>query len=390
MQEDFHYYATYCAAYIAGYSHEDSLAIAYSAQFVDHCSATLLKKVHAPRAAATTQLQSELMEARTDIIGLQDITRIWASFHFLPYDLYAPVKAWSRTYRNKYRLICRPNGDLIVRTVDLAKDKDLESIGLAMHVMADTWAHAYFAGTPSQVINNTDFEFYEVVEDESGKMSDQRVSFRHNPAAKDDIEKHAYTNSINDGSEHSIMNLGHGRAGHLPDYSFIHYKYLPAWGKYDVVDKDNPSDYLHAFCQMIYAMKYLRGYDSASVFEKETYDYDAIAKWKDHIDAILRKRQLDASKEWKAFGEDISGQEIPPFDIHAYQKEYLSAGEESKDQTPLGRFIIAAMRQKSMVTNAIFESGNMLAGISIDYWQNGFKGIKDYKKLTKFLENSRK
>ena len=45
MQEDFHYYATYCAAYIAGYSHEESLEIAYSAQFVDCCTVTLLKKI---------------------------------------------------------------------------------------------------------------------------------------------------------------------------------------------------------------------------------------------------------------------------------------------------------------------------------------------------------
>ena len=45
MQEDFHYYATYCAAYISGYSHDESLDIAYSAQFVDQCSRTLLAKI---------------------------------------------------------------------------------------------------------------------------------------------------------------------------------------------------------------------------------------------------------------------------------------------------------------------------------------------------------
>lgn len=44
MQLDFHYYATYCAAYLAGYSHEESMEICYSAQFVDHCSKTLLRK----------------------------------------------------------------------------------------------------------------------------------------------------------------------------------------------------------------------------------------------------------------------------------------------------------------------------------------------------------
>lgn len=385
MQEDFHYYATYCAAYLAGYSHKDSLTIAYSAQFVDCCSATILKKLHAPVSAATTQLQSELMDARKDIVGLQNITRIWASFHFLPYDLYAPVKARSKTYRNKYRLICKPNGDLIVKTVNLAKNRDLESIGIAMHIMADTWAHAYFAGTPSQVINNTDFEFYEVVDREGQETYESRIHFRHNPVAEDDFDKHLYTNTVNDGSENSIMNLGHGRAGHLPDYSFIHYKYQPAWGNYDVVDKDNPSDYLHAFGQMIYAMKYLR--EETGEFEKEHYDFEAVSDRMEQIQSILRKRQPNASTQWKKLGEELSGQEVIPFDINTYQTEYQNASRDYKDQTPFGRFILAAMRQKSMVTNAIFESGNILAGFSVDYWKKGFRGIRDFKKLITELEN---
>lgn len=381
MQEDFHYYATYCAAYLAGYSHEESLKIAYSAQFVDCCTATILKKNHAPLSAATTQLQSELMEARTDIIGLQNITRIWSSFHFLPYDLYAPVKALSPTYRSKYRLICKPNGDLVARTVELAKDRNLESIGLAMHVLADTWAHAYFAGTPSQVINNTDFEFYEVLKKDDDSSYDRRVTFHHNPVGTDDLEKGIYTNSINNGSENSVMNLGHGRAGHLPDYSFIHYKYQPAWGNYDVIDKDNPKEYEKAFCQMIHAMKYLRG--EVETFEKEIYGLDSMLPWRTRINGILSKRQLDASKDWKAFGEELSGCEVIPFDINTYQVEYQNASQALKDDTSFGRFILAAMRQKSMVTNAVFESGNMLAGFSVDYLKKGFKGMKDFRKIVK-------
>ena len=41
MQLDFHYYATYCAAFLAGYPTEESEEIAYFAQFVDCCSPTL-------------------------------------------------------------------------------------------------------------------------------------------------------------------------------------------------------------------------------------------------------------------------------------------------------------------------------------------------------------
>ena len=80
MQLDFHYYATYCAAFLSGYSHKEALELAYSAQFVDWCSRTYLSRLKAPLSAATTQLQLELMDARTDPVGLQDITRIWSSF----------------------------------------------------------------------------------------------------------------------------------------------------------------------------------------------------------------------------------------------------------------------------------------------------------------------
>ena len=378
MQIDFHYYATYCAAYLAGYSHEDSLAIAYSAQLVDCCSETFVSKIQAPRAAVTTQQQLELADTGTDLISLQNITRIWASFHFLPGDLYAEISGRPRIYKNKYRLICDVNSDLLIETVHLAKGKSLQAAGIAMHVLADTWAHRYFAGTPSLVINNTDYHFFERIEGDKGEPW-RRITFIHNPIKGDDPDQSVYVNSLYQGNENSIMNLGHGRAGHLPDYSFIRYKYLPAWGRYAEIIKNNPADYYHAFTQMIYALKYLRG--MTDVFEKDTYDTVLVAPWEVRIHEILKKRQLDASADWKALGEELSGQEIPDFDQDQYQAEYISAEAEDKDDTVLGHFILAALAQKSMVTNKIYKSGNRLAGISIDYEQHGFKGIKDYVKL---------
>ena len=80
------------------------------------------------------------------------------------------------------------------------------------------------------------------------------------------------------------MNLGHGRAGHFPDYSFARYKYLPAWGDYMEMFKDNPSDYYQAFCQMVYALRCLR---TDSVFENDKYDYDAVEPWEEEIKTIL-------------------------------------------------------------------------------------------------------
>lgn len=374
MQIDFHYYATYCAAFMAGYSHEESLKISYSAQFVDCCTRNFISSVKGPSSAATTQSQFELADANTDIVGLQDITRIWASFHFLPGDLHAESRG-GRAYRNKYRLICRPNSSLVCRTVKLAKDKGLESAGVAMHVLADTWAHTYFAGTPSLVINNTNYHFYEVFSD--GK--EKKIGFIHSTSAADDLEQSVYTNSIYRSSENSIMNLGHGRAGHLPDYSFIRYKYLPAWADYEEILKDNPEDYCRAFFQMVHALKYLRG--AVSDFETEVYDSETSEKWHRTIMEILTKRQADSSADWKALGERLSGCIIPEFAIDQYVSEYLNAGKEEKDQTFLGRFFIAAMAQKSMVTGEIFNSGNLLAGFSRDFRKKGFGGIRDFASL---------
>lgn len=387
MQLDFHYYATYCAAFLAGYSHEESLAIGYSAQFVDCCCKPLLQKLGAPAAAATTQMQAELMNERSDIVALQNITRIWASFHFLPYDLYAKLPRHPRIYMNKYRLICKPNGKLLCNTVNLAKGSSLQAVGIAMHVLADTWAHSYFAGTPSNVINNTNSFFYELFE-ENGTTVPKKLHFHHNPIHADDVEKSRYTGSVHQENENSIMNLGHGRAGHLPDYSFIRYEYLPAWNQYETITKDNPADYYHAFCQMVYAMKYLRGEEAE--FALARYDTDSTAAWENEIKAILAKRQLHAEAEWKALGEKLSGCTVEPFDIEKYQLQYRSAPKDTQDDTFLGRFFLAAMAQKSMVTNKIFLSGNLLAGFSVDYWKSGFKGIKDFQKLISDAGGARK
>ena len=266
-------------------------------------------------------------------------------------------------------------------------DGSLQAAGIAMHVLADTWAHSYFAGTPSLVINNTSSYFYELLPGENG-YTERLVDFHHSPGSPDDLEKGIYNNSIYQGSESSIMNLGHGRAGHLPDYSFIRYKYLPAWGNYEEIIKDNPHDYYYAFCQMVYALEYLRGL--IPHFETDRYAFQAVSPYEEEIRQILEKRQPDACADWKALGEKLSGESIGDFDLDKYQAEYMELPESEKNRSFLGRFILAALAQKSMVTNKIFKSGNLLAGFSVDYSEKGFQGIRDFFKLIEaFAEEKR-
>ncbi|MBR1925857.1 MAG: hypothetical protein IJ837_03270 [Clostridia bacterium] len=385
MQEDFHYYATYCAAYIAGYNHEDCLKICYGAQLVDLCSKTFLTKIGGPTQAATTQLSLEMMDIRKDVLGLQEITRIWASFHFLPYDLNrTPDKKVPKKYLYKYRLICDTNSDLLVDTINLAKDKGLEAIGLSVHILADTWAHRYFAGTPSLVINSPS-GFVELVEGKNG-LEERKLKFRNSPFKPDDLKKNIFTCSMLQADENAIMNLGHGRAGHLPDYGFMRYKYMPAWKNYEEIIKDNPKDYYNAFCQMVYAFKFFRG--EIKSFKKNTYAFEDVEKYKERINNILKVRRLSMSEDWKAFGEMLSNEKIESFKLFKYEKEYVQSSEKSN--TYLGRFILAALAQKSMVTNRIYKSKNPLAGISVDYEKNGLKGMKEYFALLKTIKGGEK
>ena len=385
MQKDFHYYACYAAAILAGYEHEDALKIAYSNQFTDECTVAFLGKLKGPKAAATTQSPAEILDARTDLIGLQSITRIWSSFHFLPYDLYAEVPGRPRRYREKYRLICNSNGPLLEDTVRLAYGRGVQATGLAMHILCDTWAHKYFAGTPSLVINNTNYYFYEI-DDNNEEI---QISFRHSVTSPDDPQSHKYTNSLYQGKENNLMNLGHGRAGHFPDYSYAKYKYMPAWDGYRVVIKDNPSDYMHAFAQMIYALKYLRGINAE--FEKNRYDFESFSSIRERIEGIIKTRKIITCEEWKALGEELSHESIPDFDVNLYQQEYLGAqSEEEKENTFLGRYFLAALAQKNMVTNRIYSSGNRLAGSAADGRHGKNREQKDYSRLKGYLNEGKK
>ena len=126
MQEDFHYYATYCAAYLAGFTHEESLDICYSAQLVDLCSRTFLSKIKAPLSAATTQLQLELMEVRTDTVGLQDIVCQRFVFHTpLCAGKDAPIRQILPDRKNLLFGRCRRGRDICIRP----KDRGQESSG---------------------------------------------------------------------------------------------------------------------------------------------------------------------------------------------------------------------------------------------------------------------
>ena len=93
----------------------------------------------------------------------------------------------------------------------------------------------------------------------------------------------------------------------------------------------------------------------------DTSGSPSIRSW---IRRIIGERRTDASADWRALGEELSGCEVEAFDVQKYQDEYRCS--DVKEDTFLGRFIAAALAQKSMVTDSIRRSGNPIAGLSVE------------------------
>ncbi len=117
---------------------------------------------------------------------------------------------------------------------------------------------------------------------------------------------------------------------------------------------------MKAFTQMIQAMKFIRG--EVETFTKDTYDMKAVEPHLDRIKSIIEKRQIIACEDWKAFGEELSGQTIEDHKIDKYFDEYT--GSANKDETFIGRFTKGAIAHKGMVISEIYKTGNKLAGVA--------------------------
>ena len=97
-------------------------------------------------------------------------------------------------------------------------------------------------------------------------------------------------------------------------------------------------------------------------FRTDVYNGALVTPHLKEIREILKRRQTDASADWKAFAEKLSGREVEDFELEKYQEEYKEAPKDEKDDTFLGTFIKAALTQKRMVTEEISAAGIKLAG----------------------------
>lgn len=344
--------------------------IAYFAQFVDECTATLLKANNIEKGNA---LYVPTVQSNTEIFGIianplpftkeeiRTISKIWAPFHFLPgnttgtevryegpmsYGKKSAEWHYDESERKKFHLLCLPNSDLVVDMIECIREEvkgigltnKLEHIGMAMHVLADTWAHYWFSGTPVWCINDVKGTVYEHLEDGSKR------SLRYTYDLFEDNIKDGHYSCIPIGVRYNAMvYLGHGRIGHLPDYSFMTYDYIPMWRAGDdtnasqgAVLKNNPNVFMSAYTQMVYALRCIKENEPFQVDEYyELEDGDRIA-----IRNIFNMRKLDTSMEWQGYIRNKGYDELAAFSAQTVFTAYQNAVD--KINTDLVRFLNAA------------------------------------------------
>lgn len=356
MNMDFHYYATYLAARIAQFSAKEAKIVAYAAQYVDDLSAFELDRNLLPglRRVTPTVEKYETISYK-NVISTQAAVReseeIWSSFHFLPGNInkndpkrnYTGKRSWGRGYWKysygseeecAFSMMCLPNSELSEQMInDTCRYRGeaffLVLIGIRMHVLADTWAHSYFAGTPNWWVN-------EVVQSAEYLVETTEAEKRFDP----------YLKTPPAGAFHSYAYLGHARMGGIPDAPYMCYSYRPQWSENKII-KDNRSDFMKAFGQMISALKCIR---SGSCYKKDSYE--AVPnEISDKIIAIFKDVKYTvagAAAKWKKLIEELyPGESIEEYSSKKWREE--AEGEANKANTQYYQFNRSAVMHLEFV-----------------------------------------
>jgi hypothetical protein len=220
MEKDFHYYCTGVLARAAGFTEQDALTIAYASQYVD--DAMLDRPL---RFGEKTPQDIRFDPVRTQHTSIKSLTwrvqkLIFMPFHFIPPEPFA-TPGWRFTYitekNSKFaRLIFAEACDETHELLRMCR------IGVAVHTLADTWAHRGFSGRSHQ--ENSVVEV-------NGKRGNIFVEL--------------FNRYLHDTSP----NIGHADAFKLPDLSHQRWSFRKKDAQED--KRYNPTDFLES-AQSIY------------------------------------------------------------------------------------------------------------------------------------------
>ncbi|WP_131009589.1 DUF6765 family protein, partial [Clostridioides difficile] len=401
MNLDFHYYGTYLAAKIAGYNDSDAETIAYAAQYVDESSKSMILD-DVNFTLPTIQTNLELGKYYTDFTSwgykwnldsLNEIKKVWIPFHFLPGNLnnqfeYKGVKESKGLTINwkfkdgdnqKFRLMCLPNSETVSAIINdiihfhSTEEYKLQFIGMRMHVLADTWAHMYFIGKPEWYINDVK----EFIAEESKYTEETKLT-----KAEEYLNKSwrsvNFIGTFDVGGYESTSYHGHGRMGHIPDYGYLNYRYIPNLSSTDdkvKIEKNNQDDFFKAFCQMVYALKCIKNGNDFSINQ-----YDNLTEnQKTEVTKVITTRKDDQSEAWKKAIKALGYNSLENFDKNKWKNEFIKSA--NKEKTDYYYFNLVAKKHVDYVTDFLEEKRLPLEEMCSKYCE--FKTFDD----TQFAKN---
>lgn len=313
MQIDFHHAVTYVVSRLAGFSKEEADIIAYSAQYVDDA-------VNSGTIEFDTRAAYRFISSAHKMLDYRNFEKlanhdVWIPFHFLPGNK-IDENLEGKVSNFVQKTICRPNSEVaqaVLEHVIKSNNKkfSLHLLGVTSHTYVDTWAHQGFAGISHQV--NEVHEIYDSV----GELDEEMINYRNKFFKKPllqwlwekilEILKMRFINEISP--------LGHGPALSYPDLPYLHWKYKD-W-KGDIIDRNNPNDFMEAVKHLYAFMRRFRSLDVESINESDLKKIEEIFRNNTHEDGEERL------KVW--WNEIANGS----FSFGAEKCEYFSSGMDS-------------------------------------------------------------
>lgn len=150
MNIEFHYYMVYYLAKEAGYSNDETHVIAYASQHTDDN-----QHKYSIENQDKSYYQNHISQTMDILNPMDELMRIYLCFHFLPGDHEDPT-----AYRKDGKLHflnTTPNSSNAKKIMKEALESNsLYRLGIALHVLADTWSHQNFIGCKEYI--NLDHE----------------------------------------------------------------------------------------------------------------------------------------------------------------------------------------------------------------------------------------
>jgi len=290
MQIDFHHAATYVVARLAGFNASEASIISYSSQYVDDAvDDSVIKFSNGAKFSRISTAHKMI-----DLNNVRDAEnqRVWVPFHFLPGNngLKADQKFVGRFIK---KLVCKPDSfvaeDMIAKCIDDSeKPYALHRLGIAAHVLADTFSHQEFAGVSHDV--------NDVLKLDDG--DDGKLDWLYD-----------FFDKIKSSLINKALPLGHGAVLACPDLPYLRWNYQN--GLHENIVKNNPVIFLEAVQSLFVSFKKYKAKNILSSITEKIPDKDLdqillnVENFTDEDGMIRHKKWLKTIADGKfSFGKE--------------------------------------------------------------------------------------